>query len=246
MKQHLKPTMKNFYKKEIASLVNSKSPLIRQAALELGDNFTALDLGKKVKKLQEEYRVGPLPWTDLCSPRAHKERQAAVAEGRVEWMLTAWCYIRSCGGFENVPYATEEEAIEAGSKCGCNICGNLCRYDVRPVIKEKKQESKMITILNTSILASHGMYNYTPCTTEDARALAAEGFSSAVGHEATAQIISTVLGINCPMNRIQYKQEHGDKALIFKLRGRAPEGVILTMEEVEAIGYDFGLIERLR
>jgi hypothetical protein len=41
------------------------------------------------------------------------------------------------------------------------------------------------------------------------------------------------------MNRIEYKQELGDIALCFKLKGRPEEGKILTVEEIESIGYEF-------
>lgn len=70
-------------------------------------------------------------------------------------------------------------------------------------------------------------------------------FVSAVGHQATAQALSELLGINVPMNRIQAAMQTGDKAVCFKLRGRLPEGVILDRAGVEAIGYDLVLMERI-
>jgi len=32
--------------------------------------------------------------------------------------------------------------------------------------------------------------------------------------------------------------------LVFKLKGRVPEGKVLSREELEAIGYEFGLLTR--
>lgn len=48
-----------------------------------------------------------------------------------------------------------------------------------------------------------------------------------------------------PVNRIEFKQEPGKLAIVFKLRGRVPEGVILDRAQVEAIGYDFFLLEEI-
>lgn len=105
-----------------------------------------------------------------------------------------------------------------------------------------------ITILNTSILTCYGRFDYVPTDLEKARTLVqtnAGEVQSAVGHKSTADILTTLLGIDVPVNRVQYEQQVGEVALVFKLRGRPEEGKILTAEEIEAIGYDFGLIVRL-
>jgi len=66
---------------------------------------------------------------------------------------------------------------------------------------------------------------------------------SAVGHESTAAIAATVLGIDVPVSRAAIAMSDGDIAVCLKLRGRPPEGAILTKKEVEAIGYDLVLIQ---
>lgn len=66
---------------------------------------------------------------------------------------------------------------------------------------------------------------------------------SAVGHQATADIASTVLGMAVALNREPANMQAGDKAICIKLRGRPPEGTILSREQVEAIGYDLVLLE---
>ena len=68
---------------------------------------------------------------------------------------------------------------------------------------------------------------------------------SAVGHQSTADILTTLLETEVPMNRIQFAQEKGQKALVFKLNGRPEEGKILTAEEIEAIGYKFQLLTKI-
>lgn len=103
----------------------------------------------------------------------------------------------------------------------------------------------MITILNTSILTNYGRYDYRQLTLEQAKANLADGFVSAIGHQSTADLLTTLLGVAVPMNRIQFAQDVGGAALVFKLRGRPPEGTILTIAEIEAIGYEFGLLTRM-
>ena len=107
-----------------------------------------------------------------------------------------------------------------------------------------------ITVLNTSILTNFGKYQYNEISLDRAREIAqqANSFSqlvSAVGHQSTCDILTKLLGVTIPMNRIEYKQEIGTAALIFKLKGRPEEGKILTVEEIEEIGYNFGLLIRL-
>ena len=102
----------------------------------------------------------------------------------------------------------------------------------------------MITILNTSILTTYGSYFYEPITLTQAKKLIEQGFKSAVGHQSTCDILTSLLEVNVPMNRVMYKQDSGDQALIFKLKGRPEEGKILSIEEIKEIGYEFGLLTK--
>ena len=104
----------------------------------------------------------------------------------------------------------------------------------------------MITILNTSILTQYGDYSYSPISLVEAKKMVKiSGFQSAIGHESTAKIISTLLEIECPVNRILYSQKVGTSALVFKLNGRPEEGKILTIKEIKKIGYSWGKMERV-
>jgi Domain of unknown function (DUF1874) len=111
-----------------------------------------------------------------------------------------------------------------------------------------------LALLNTSILTNYGAFTYRKIDLNDAQILAYnandpmigpdDGLLSAIGHESTAQILTELLDVPVAMNRIQFAQEVGQNALVFKLKGRPPEGKILTKEEIETIGYEFGLLSR--
>jgi hypothetical protein len=98
-----------------------------------------------------------------------------------------------------------------------------------------------IVILNTSILTNYGKFNYYSVSLEIVKeSVLNREILSAVGHESTAQIISSLLNIQCPVNRIQYIQHPRDCVFIFKLNGRPPEGKILSIKEIEEIGFTWG------
>ena len=103
-----------------------------------------------------------------------------------------------------------------------------------------------LAILNTSILTTTGTFNLEDISLDTARKLVIENeILSAVGHQSTSDILTTLLGTEIPVNRIQFAQETGQKALVFKLNGRHEEGKILTSEEIEAIGYKFQLLTKI-
>lgn len=102
-----------------------------------------------------------------------------------------------------------------------------------------------LAILNTSILTVTGTFELKDITLQEAQQLVQNNeILSAVGHQSTADILTTLLGTEVPMNRILFEQETGQKALVFKLNGRPEEGKILTAEEIHQIGFKFQLLIR--
>ena len=101
-----------------------------------------------------------------------------------------------------------------------------------------------IAILNTTILTADGDFSLKTISLEEAKQLIQDKETlSAVGHDSTAQILTELLEVDVPLNRIQFKQQSGQQALCFKLSGRPREGAILSKEEVEAMDYEFKLLE---
>jgi len=76
-----------------------------------------------------------------------------------------------------------------------------------------------------------------PVTCEEARSILSGGYVSAVGHEGTAQVLSALLGIVVPPNRIAVEMRPGDEAVHLAITARLPEGRVLTAEELAGIPY---------
>jgi len=105
----------------------------------------------------------------------------------------------------------------------------------------------MLTLLNAPILTAYGSYNYEPVFVNEAKKLLQNGFHSYIGHQSTCDILSQLLETEIPMHRGQFEQQPGEQALIFRLKKRIAEGQVLhTREEIETVGYDFALLNRIK
>lgn len=102
-----------------------------------------------------------------------------------------------------------------------------------------------VAVLGSSIVTADGLYDRKTIEVRRARELVRRGFVSYVGHPATCEILTSLLGVEVPMNRGQFSQRVGQKALIFKLNGRPAPGVELSKEELEKIGFSFFELTRL-
>lgn len=64
-----------------------------------------------------------------------------------------------------------------------------------------------------------------PLTLVQARVIAADGLESAVGHADTATVLSTMLGVEVPANRVTLALGPGDQVFVGQYRGpRLAEG----------------------
>jgi len=120
----------------------------------------------------------------------------------------------------------------------CPICGNYADRQEKKIINP-------IALLNTSIATADGTYTLETITIDQAKNLIQNRETiSAVGHGPTARVMTDMLGIDVPENRIEFEQQPGQTALVFKLNRRLPEGKILSREEIEQIGYKFQILRR--
>ncbi len=113
----------------------------------------------------------------------------------------------------------------------------------------KQHRPMTLYLLNTTVIpcGSDGIWEVATLPLASAKSLLthaspATTYTSAVGHESTAAIMAELLGVQVPVNRIQVTPVLGDKLLCFKLKQRAPEGVILSAPEIEELGYEWVLM----
>jgi hypothetical protein len=100
----------------------------------------------------------------------------------------------------------------------------------------------MLYILNTTGIFTTEkqlFVSYEETDLETARVLAQRGFKSAVGHKSTAKILSDLLEVEVKTSRKQLDMKPGDYVLCFQLKTRPLEGSILTVEQLEELGYKF-------
>lgn len=101
-------------------------------------------------------------------------------------------------------------------------------------------------IMNTSIVTleptlNRAVISVKRISTEEAKFIvsAASNVVSAVGHEATAQLMSELLGRQIATNRVAVAFKAGDAALCFKLKRRIEEGRVLNLAELKAEEYEW-------
>lgn len=103
-----------------------------------------------------------------------------------------------------------------------------------------------LAILNTSIVTADGDYTIRTVGLVEARDLvaAATTLDSAVGHDATADLLTDLLGREIQVNRQLFEQQVGQAALVFKLNGRPAPGVELDLAGLNEVGYTLRLLTR--
>ena len=60
-------------------------------------------------------------------------------------------------------------------------------------------------------------------------------FTSAIGHESTAQLLTQLLGVEIKAKRIAIKLNERDTVIVFQLMTRLPEGKVLSTEELQQL-----------
>ncbi|MFP3256981.1 MAG: DUF1874 domain-containing protein [Candidatus Nanopusillus acidilobi] len=92
------------------------------------------------------------------------------------------------------------------------------------------------------MLTGDGAIGVVGLTDNQAKSLLSDGFQSAVGHQATADFIKALIGIDVPVNRVSLSLKDEDMMVVLQLQGRLPEGKILSEEEMKQIPYKWYLV----
>lgn len=83
-----------------------------------------------------------------------------------------------------------------------------------------------------------GTVQFSEISLDEARAILADRFESAVGHPDTAAVFSDVLGMEVPMNRITVEMNNLDTAVVGQYRGpRLEEGATSLPEGATIVWY---------
>lgn len=100
-------------------------------------------------------------------------------------------------------------------------------------------------IINAPVLTNYGDWRFEgPLSVAQASQVLQDGFVSAIGHEASANKIKRLLSIDISANRIHVALGVGDRALIFRLLQRLPEGKVLNDEELDSVPFELALLTR--
>jgi hypothetical protein len=106
---------------------------------------------------------------------------------------------------------------------------------------ERKEENMAATYLATTfspMMLSERVSGYVrEITLAQARDILQDPFTSAVGHEVTAEILSALLDRKIEHNRINLVLKSGDQVVCIIPKFRAEQAREFTREEVEAAGY---------
>jgi hypothetical protein len=99
-----------------------------------------------------------------------------------------------------------------------------------------------LSMITPDLLNAGVIIKASSISLEEVKALLQQGFVSAVGHESTAKVLSSLLGTDVPFNRVQIAITGGDVIVSFQFMVRLPEGKVLGEDEVIAL-YNEGKIK---
>lgn len=104
-----------------------------------------------------------------------------------------------------------------------------------------------LLVLNSSKLLDAGTYVYAPLATDEARELAAAASAiiSAIGHPATAAVLTRDLGTDIAHRRVRLThQAIGQTAVVIDLHARVSFGQELSVADIDRIGYHLMTLTR--
>jgi len=93
-----------------------------------------------------------------------------------------------------------------------------------------------------SMLTPPTTVKVTEASEDEVRRIVAQGFISAIGHEATAKIVTSRIGVSVQVNRIAIQLKAGDVLVVFQLLKRLEEGKVLSEDEMKQVAAKWYLV----
>jgi len=121
----------------------------------------------------------------------------------------------------------------------------------------------MLYLLNSTIMPNDGVFSNKKATIEDVNEVlrkyslqaysdailgdySALSYVSALGHQGSADAFNALFPrLRCNINRTRITMKTGDQAVAIKVLGRLQEGQVLTVEQLNEIGFEFYIISMI-
>ncbi len=112
-----------------------------------------------------------------------------------------------------------------------NLLGEKMQSQTNP-----RKKIVLLNAISVSMIPNGGGIVTNPISVEEAKKLVSEApVESFIGHAATAQLLSQLLGINVETNRAMFVAKEPAEAIIVSITERLPEGKVLTHEELQQL-----------